>query len=389
MSSDITKYRAELDGLRAVAVISVLLYHVKFSLFGYEVFKGGFLGVDIFFVLSGYLITTIIFTQMNAGVFSLKDFFIRRIKRILPAMVAVLLVSSVFAFYFLLPDSLVIYVKTLLASLFFVSNLYFFGEDTYVSDSSEYKPLLHTWSLSVEWQFYLIFPFLCLWLFKRFKNKKLTIIFSLFLLSLVLSNILAYRQPNFAFYMLPSRMWELMAGSIVAIIILENKLNIGKIYYKVFPVVGLVLITLSILFINDGMLHPSVITLIPVLGTCLIILFSRDKNLASNFLSLKPMIFIGAISYSIYLWHQPLFVFYRIKIGEISMSTSILLILLSIAISVLSFYLIEKPFRTKQLSRWKLIVITASPIILIMFSVFILVKNSSSDQTETFMYSFS
>ncbi|WP_145526791.1 acyltransferase family protein [Yersinia rohdei] len=385
MSSDITKYRAELDGLRAVAVISVLLYHVKFSLFGYEVFKGGFLGVDIFFVLSGYLITTIIFTQMNAGVFSLKDFFIRRIKRILPAMVAVLLVSSVFAFYFLLPDSLIIYVKTLLASLFFVSNLYFFGEDTYVSDSSEYKPLLHTWSLSVEWQFYLIFPFLCLWLFKRFKNKKLTIIFSLFLLSLVLSNILAYRQPNFAFYMLPSRMWELMAGSIVAIIILENKLNIGKIYYKVFPVVGLVLITLSILFINDGMLHPSVITLIPVLGTCLIILFSRDKNLASNFLSLKPMIFIGAISYSIYLWHQPLFVFYRIKIGEIGMSTSILLILLSIVISVLSFYLIEKPFRTKQLSRWKLIVITASPIILIMFSVFILVKNSSSDQTETFM----
>ncbi|MDN0095773.1 acyltransferase family protein [Yersinia rohdei] len=385
MSSDITKYRAELDGLRAVAVISVLLYHVKFSLFGYEVFKGGFLGVDIFFVLSGYLITTIIFTQMNAGVFSLKDFFIRRIKRILPAMVAVLLVSSIFAFYFLLPDSLVIYVKTLLASLFFVSNLYFFGEDTYVSDSSEYKPLLHTWSLSVEWQFYLIFPFLCLWLFKRFKNKKLTIIFSLFLLSLVLSNILAYRQPNFAFYMLPSRMWELMAGSIVAIIILENKLNIGKIYYKVFPVVGLVLITLSILFINDGMLHPSVITLIPVLGTCLIILFSRDKNLASNFLSLKPMIFIGAISYSIYLWHQPLFVFYRIKIGEISMSTSILLILLSIVISVLSFYLIEKPFRTKQLSRWKLIVISASPIILIIFSVFILVKNSSSDQTETFM----
>lgn len=385
MSSDITKYRAELDGLRAVAVISVLLYHVKFSLFSYEVFKGGFLGVDIFFVLSGYLITTIIFTQMNAGVFSLKDFFIRRIKRILPAMVAVLLVSSVFAFYFLLPDSLIIYVKTLLASLFFVSNLYFFGEDTYVSDSSEYKPLLHTWSLSVEWQFYLIFPFLCLWLFKRFKNKKLTIIFSLFLLSLVLSNILAYRQPNFAFYMLPSRMWELMAGSIVAIIILENKLNIGKIYYKVFPVVGLVLITLSILFINDGMLHPSVITLIPVLGTCLIILFSRDKNLASNFLSLKPMIFIGAISYSIYLWHQPLFVFYRIKIGEIGMSTSILLILLSIVISVLSFYLIEKPFRTKQLSRWKSIVITASPIILIMFSVFILVKNSSSDQTETFM----
>lgn len=266
-----------------------------------------------------------------------------------------------------------------------MSNLYFFGEDTYVSDSSEYKPLLHTWSLSVEWQFYLIFPFLCLWLFKRFKNKKLTIIFSLFLLSLVLSNILAYRQPNFAFYMLPSRMWELMAGSIVAIIILENKLNVGKIYYKVFPVVGLVLITLSILFINDGMLHPSVITLIPVLGTCLIILFSRDKNLASNFLSLKPMIFIGAISYSIYLWHQPLFVFYRIKIGEIGMSTSILLILLSIVISVLSFYLIEKPFRTKQLSRWKLIVITASPIILIMFSAFILVKNSSSDQTETFM----
>lgn len=385
MSSDITKYRAELDGLRAVAVISVLLYHVKFSLFGYEVFKGGFLGVDIFFVLSGYLITTIIFSQMNAGIFSLKDFFIRRIKRILPAMIIVLLLSSVLAFYFLLPDSLVVYVKTLLASLFFVSNLYFFGEDTYVSDSSEYKPLLHTWSLSVEWQFYLIFPFLCIWLFKKFKDKKLTIICSLFLLSLVLSNILAYRQPNFAFYMLPSRMWELMAGSIVAIIILENKLNISKFYYKTLPIVGFILIILSIVFIDDGMLHPSVITLIPVLGTCLIVLFSREKDAASYFLSLKPMIFIGAISYSIYLWHQPLFVFYRIKIGEISTFMSIILILLSIALSILSFYVIEKPFRKKQLSRWKLISMTVSTIILIVFSVFVLVKNSSADQTDSLM----
>lgn len=385
MSSDITKYRAELDGLRAVAVISVLLYHVKFSLFGYEVFKGGFLGVDMFFVLSGYLITTIIFSQMNTGVFSLKDFFIRRIKRILPAMIIVLLLSSVLAFYFLLPDSLVVYVKTLLASLFFVSNLYFFGEDTYVSDSSEYKPLLHTWSLSVEWQFYLIFPFLCIWLFKRFKDKKLTIICSLFLLSLVLSNILAYRQPNFAFYMLPSRMWELMAGSIVAIIILENKLNISKFYYKTLPIVGFILIILSIVFIDDGMLHPSVITLIPVLGTCLIVLFSREKDAASYFLSLKPMIFIGAISYSIYLWHQPLFVFYRIKIGEISTFISIILILLSIALSILSFYVIEKPFRKKQLSRWKLISMTVSAIILIVFSVFVLVKNSSADQTDSLM----
>ncbi|QHB34196.1 acyltransferase [Yersinia canariae] len=385
MSSDITKYRAELDGLRAVAVISVLLYHVKFSLFGYEVFKGGFLGVDMFFVLSGYLITTIIFSQMNTGVFSLKDFFIRRIKRILPAMIIVLLLSSVLAFYFLLPDSLVVYVKTLLASLFFVSNLYFFGEDTYVSDSSEYKPLLHTWSLSVEWQFYLIFPFLCIWLFKRFKDKKLTIICFIFLLSLVLSNILAYRQPNFAFYMLPSRMWELMAGSIVAIIILENKLNISKFYYKTLPIVGFILIILSIVFIDDGMLHPSVITLIPVLGTCLIVLFSREKDAASYFLSLKPMIFIGAISYSIYLWHQPLFVFYRIKIGEISTFISIILILLSIALSILSFYVIEKPFRKKQLSRWKLISMTVSAIILIVFSVFVLVKNSSADQTDSLM----
>lgn len=308
MSSDITRYRAELDGLRAVAVISVLLYHAKLSVFGYELFKGGFLGVDIFFVLSGFLITTIIFSKMNNGTFSLNEFFIRRIKRILPAMIFVLLSSSIFA-----------------------------------------------------------------------------VIFLLFLISLILSNFLAYRQPNFAFYMLPSRMWELMAGSIVAIIISENRVNVKRPQYRNLPVIGFVLIILSIIFIDDKILHPSIITLIPILGTCLIILFSREQDIASYLLSLKPMIFIGAISYSIYLWHQPLFVFYRVKIGEISVLMAIILVLLSIIFSVLSFYLIEKPFRKKQLSRWKWVAIIVSSITLILFSIFVLLKNSSADQTDNLM----
>uniref|UniRef100_UPI0011A23320 acyltransferase family protein n=1 Tax=Yersinia alsatica TaxID=2890317 RepID=UPI0011A23320 len=138
-------------------------------------------------------------------------------------------------------------------------------------------------------------------------------------------------------------------------------------------------------FIDDKILHPSIITLIPILGTCLIILFSREQDIASYLLSLKPMIFIGAISYSIYLWHQPLFVFYRVKIGEISVLMAIILVLLSIIFSVLSFYLIEKPFRKKQLSRWKWVAIIVSSITLILFSIFVLLKNSSADQTDNLM----
>ncbi|MFJ1231419.1 acyltransferase family protein, partial [Yersinia proxima] len=254
------RYRAELDGLRAIAVLAVVFYHAKLSILGYELFKGGFFGVDIFFVLSGFLITSIIFSDLESDKFSIREFFLRRAKRILPALIFILIVTSFFAYRFLLPDSLVVYAKTLLSALFFVSNFYFFDEDTYVSDSSEYKPLLHTWSLSVEWQFYLIFPFLCVLAFRYFKCNKWIFIVCLLLLSLLLAQFLSFWQPNFSFYLLPTRMWELLAGSIVAILLMENKIRLKDNYTKIMTIIGLLLIIISIVFIDDKILHPSFIT---------------------------------------------------------------------------------------------------------------------------------
>ncbi|WP_227721914.1 acyltransferase family protein [Yersinia proxima] len=346
------RYRAELDGLRAIAVLAVVFYHAKLSILGYELFKGGFFGVDIFFVLSGFLITSIIFSDLESDKFSIREFFLRRAKRILPALIFILIVTSFFAYRFLLPDSLVVYAKTLLSALFFVSNFYFFDEDTYVSDSSEYKPLLHTWSLSVEWQFYLIFPFLCVLAFRYFKCNKWIFIVCLLLLSLLLAQFLSFWQPNFSFYLLPTRMWELLAGSIVAIV-----------------------------FIDDKILHPSFITAIPILGTCIIIYFSRQNDIATSLLSAKPVIFIGAISYSVYLWHQPLFVFYRIKIGSIDNKTSLMLTVFTVIFAVISFYLIEKPFRKTQLALWKWIVMLVSVLILVIFAGVVIIKNGFADST--------
>ncbi|MFQ6285547.1 acyltransferase family protein [Yersinia enterocolitica] len=375
------RYRTELDGLRAIAVFAVVFYHAKLSILGYAVFKGGFFGVDIFFVLSGFLITSIIFSDLNNSKFSLGGFFLRRAKRILPALIFILIITSFFAYKFLLPDSLVIYAKTLLSALFFVSNFYFFDEDTYVSDSSEYKPLLHTWSLSVEWQFYLIFPFLCIIAFKYFRHNKWKFIASLLVLSLLLAQLLSSWQPNFSFYLLPTRMWELLAGSIVAILLMENQVKVKSYYFKIMPFIGLLIILSSILFVDDKILHPSFITAIPILGTCIIIYFSRQNDIATSVLSAKPVVFIGAISYSIYLWHQPLFVFYRIKFGSIDTKTSLILILLSIILAVISFYLIEKPFRKKQLALWKWMVILASVLILVIFAGMAIIKNGFTDST--------
>lgn len=375
------RYRAELDGLRAIAVLAVVFYHAKLSILGYELFKGGFFGVDIFFVLSGFLITSIIFSDLEGDKFSIREFFLRRAKRILPALIFILIVTSFFAYRFLLPDSLVVYAKTLLSALFFVSNFYFFDEDTYVSDSSEYKPLLHTWSLSVEWQFYLIFPFLCVLAFRYFKCNKWIFIVCLLLLSLLLAQFLSFWQPNFSFYLLPTRMWELLAGSIVAILLMENKIRLKDNYTKIMPIIGLLLIIISIVFIDDKILHPSFITAMPILGTCIIIYFSRQNDIATSLLSAKPVIFIGAISYSVYLWHQPLFVFYRIKIGSIDNKTSLMLTVFTVIFAVISFYLIEKPFRKTQLALWKWIVMLVSVLILVIFAGVVIIKNGFADST--------
>ncbi|MDZ6655701.1 acyltransferase, partial [Escherichia coli] len=166
------KYRKELDGLRCLAVMAVIIYHSGISLFGVKIFKGGFFGVDVFLVLSGYLITDIIINKLDSRSFSLTDFYWRRIKRIVPALIAMLVVTSIVAYKILLPNDLVKFSESLISAIYFGSNYYFLGEDSYVSNASIFKPLLHTWSLAVEWQFYVFYPFLLIFINKFIKKYR-------------------------------------------------------------------------------------------------------------------------------------------------------------------------------------------------------------------------
>lgn len=343
------EYRKELDGLRALAVFGVIVYHAKMHLLGGYLFSGGFFGVDVFLVLSGYFITSIIKASINNNNFSLINFYWRRAKRIVPALLFVLAVTTVVAYYILLPNDLVTYAKSLQSALYFGSNFYYYFEDSYTAPASIYKALLHTWSLGVEWQFYMLYPLIIWVIYKYFKNYAFAILLAIGFVSLQSADILVKNHPDFAFYLLPTRGWELIAGGLCTFInrnfIAKAQGNL-KLWFGVMPLLGLYLILHSFLFINDKTALPSFLTLLPVLGTCLIIIFAQPKEIVSNFLSLKPVVFVGIISYSLYLWHQPVLVFFRfLKYDNIKYLQLLLLFLLSISLATLSYYLIENPFR--------------------------------------------
>ncbi len=345
-------YRPEIDGLRAVSVISVVLYHAKLTFFGYQPFKGGFIGVDIFFVISGYLITSIILKELIiTGSFSFKYFYERRIRRILPALLFVMLASLPFAWIYLLPSSFIDLLKSIIYSLGFSSNFYFHYSDTqYAAESGLLKPFLHTWSLSVEEQYYILFPLIFLISFKYFRKYLIYILILGFIISLTLADWGSRNHPQFTFYVLPTRGWELLAGSILAYFEISkgfrskfSKLNL------IFPSIGLLLIIHSIIFFNDKMLHPSFYTISPIIGACLVIWFSNKNEITTKILSTKLFVGIGLISYSLYLWHFPIFAYAR-NIGLILkfQNAIYLLILLSILLSVFSYFFIEKKFRDKN-----------------------------------------
>src|SRR5210317_2212445 len=308
-------YRPEIDGVRAIAVVAVILYHSQISIFGHQLFKGGFIGVDIFFVISGYLITSIILKELvTTGSFSFKHFYERRIRRILPALLFVMLVSLPFAWMYLLPSSFIDFSKSILYSLGFTSNFYFhYSGQQYGAESGLLKPFLHTWSLSVEEQFYILFPIVLLVTFKYFKKFLIHILILGFLISLGLAEWGSKNHPSFNFYILPTRGWELLAGSILAYFeITKGHRSKNYILNSILPFTGLILIGHSILFFNDEMFHPSFYTLSPIIGVCLIIWFSNKDELITKILSTKLFVGIGLISYSLYLWHYPIFAYARI-----------------------------------------------------------------------------
>ena len=334
------KYRAEIDGLRALAVVPVILFHA-----GFELFSGGFVGVDVFFVISGYLITTILIEDLENKRFSIVSFYERRARRILPALYFVLLISSVVSTILMSPQQLKDYGQSLIATITFSSNIYFFLKADYWAQSSEFLPLLHTWSLAVEEQFYLFFPiFLSLvWCFGR--NKTFWIIVVAALISLLLSEWGWRNQTIANFYLSPTRAWELLIGSITAFVAKKNGVQKDNLLASI----GISAIVFSIFAYNESIPFPSVYALLPVLGVVLLILYADEKTYVAKVLSANAVVGIGLISYSAYLWHQPLLAFARIHQNsvEIELTAKFIIVGVTLLLAALSFNYIERPFRTK------------------------------------------
>lgn len=387
-------YRPEIDGLRAIAVGVVILYHSQITIFGYNLFKYGFIGVDIFFVISGYLITSIILKELiTTGSFSFKYFYERRIRRILPALLFIMLVSLPFAWMYLRPSSFVDFSKSILYSLGFSSNFYFhYSGQQYGAESGLLKPFLHTWSLSVEEQYYIIFPIVLLIIFKYFRQYLIHILILGFIISLGLADWGSRNHPSFSFYALPTRVWELLAGSILAYFEITGGGGRSGIRFKykilnlILPSVGLLLIGHSILFFNDKIFHPSFYTLSPIIGACLIIWFAHRDELITKILSNKLFVVIGLISYSLYLWHYPIFAFARVNEFMEGNFNKIIIVLVNLIVSFISYYFIERFFRNKKNNFYKIFkIIFFLILIILMFTIFIIIKDGKVNKTHVFI----
>ena len=369
-----TKYRPEVDGLRAIAVISVIFYHAKFQLGknfnNIEIFQGGYFGVDIFFVISGYLITKYIYNEIKDKTLSIPHFYERRARRLLPALLVVIAFSILGAWIFMMPNQMKAFSGSAISSLFFFSNFWFLSEDSYLADVSALKPLLHTWSLSVEEQYYLIFPIFFLFLiFKAFKKSNI-IIFSLIIISFLFSIFTSNKNPELNFYLIFSRVWEILSGVLIAKVEVEKSINLKK-RAKLFPFIGIVLILFSLFFFDDSIKHPGVITILPIAGTILILSSSNSSEGVGHFLANKIMVGTGLISYSLYLWHFPIFAFARIKSDLLSNYDKFEFILITILFSIITYFLIEKPFRNFKIIKTKVFLIVLG------FCFFVLVSINS------------
>ena len=347
-------YRSEIDGLRAIAVLPVILFHT-----GAQTFAGGFVGVDIFFVISGYLITTIILAEKLAGTFMLFNFYERRARRILPALFTVMFACLPFAWAWMSPSYMKEFSQSLVAVYLFVSNVFFWREGGYFEPASGLRPLLHTWSLAVEEQYYLLFPVFLMLTWQLGKRWIVGILVVVAVSSLAIAQWGALNKPAATFYLLPTRGWELLLGVFVAFYLFTKegfKAN-EKILGDLASFVGLLLIMYAVFAFDKKTPFPSLYTLVPTIGAALVILFASPNTIVGALLGIQLFVSMGLISYSAYLWHQPLFAFARhLNISEPSVSLWLVLLFLVIALAYVSWRYVEQPFRDKNKNNRKALV---------------------------------
>jgi peptidoglycan/LPS O-acetylase OafA/YrhL len=333
-------YRSDIDGLRAIAVLSVIVFHAKLGLF-----PGGFVGVDVFFVISGYLIASIILREEEKGAFSLARFYERRIRRIFPALLVVILFCAGVGALLLTPNDYLLFGRSAFAAMSFWSNFYFSRQGGYFAPAAETQPLLHTWSLGVEEQFYLLAPFLLLVLSRQLKRWRAPIFWALFAASLAVSAWGVYREEAWAFFLPHSRAFELMCGVALAMGLVPRAKGRAN---EAMAALGLAMIAFAVLFYSAATPFPGLAALLPAVGAALLIHTSSDasQTLVARALSLSPVVYIGKISYSLYLWHWPLLAFAEYEFGhDLQAWHRALLLIAAIAISVASYHFIEQPAR--------------------------------------------
>lgn len=342
-------YRKDIDGLRAIAVLAVVLFHLEFTFL-----PGGFVGVDVFFVISGYLITKILTRQIGNNDFSFIEFYARRVKRLMPAALVLIATTIVFAYFILTPDKYVELAKSGVMATVFSVNFWFAFNSGYFDQSSELSPFLHLWSLAVEEQYYFVMPVILVAAAKFGKKSFFWTVLLITASSFLMSAYTSAKYPDTSYYLLHTRAWELGAGGLVSFIPIKyfsHRLS------NLLQLLGLSIVFFSFVFISASDVFPGTVALLPVLGSCLLILFGSEKSTIGKMLCNKLVVIMGQSSYSIYLWHWPIVVFYRVYISErhFLLGEQIVLLILSIGMGWLSYTIIEQRFRYISLSNKKAI----------------------------------
>lgn len=346
------KYRADIDGLRSIAIVPVVLFHA-----GIALFSGGYVGVDVFFVISGYLITSVIYEEIKTDSFSIAKFYERRIKRIFPALFTVIFATwAVFSLFTATVPYFNMLTDSVIASVLFSSNMLFWSETGYFDGFSDYKPLLHTWSLGIEEQFYVFFPLLLLAISKFMKKKYISVIGTVAVFSFIL-NVWGVRHHQSAtFYLLPTRAWELGIGCLIAL--WGKQINIRRTYMEIASISGLALILFSVFYFDKNTVFPGLWALIPCVGTALIIIsgLAPYKTSVTALFEKPLLVTTGKLSYSLYLWHFPIFTmrkYWQPYKPDSFLFSTFFLIVLTVVLAVLSYNFIETPVRKMRITNRK------------------------------------